>query len=90
MGDLGGEVVALDAVGVVEEVEGVVDRQAEPRPPGHEALVDLGRDAHLGDLVEDVGGDRQEAHEGACRRAAPSMTWSLRSRVKTSESKRGR
>ena len=56
VGDLRGEVVALDAVGVVEEVERVVDGQAEARPPGDEPLVHLGRDAHLGDLVEDVRG----------------------------------
>ena len=60
VGDLGREVVALDPVGVVEEVEGVVDREAEARPPGDKPLVDLGRDAHLGDLVEDLGRDRQQ------------------------------
>ncbi len=54
VGDLGREVVALDAVRVVEEVQGVVDGQAEAGPPGDEPLVDLGRDADLGDLVEDL------------------------------------
>ena len=63
VGDLRREVVALDAVGVVQEVQGVVDGQAEPRPPGDEALVDLGRDADLGDLVEDLGRDGQQADE---------------------------
>ena len=74
VGDLGREVVALDAVGVVEEVEGVVDGQAEARPPGDEPLVDLGRDADLGDLVEDLGRDGEQADErgpGARRRASP-------------------
>ena len=60
MGDLGREVVALDAVRVVEEVQGVVDGQAETGPPGDQTLVDLGRDAHLGDLVEDLGSDGQQ------------------------------
>ena len=60
MGDLRREVVALDAVGVVEEVERVVDGQPEPRPPGDQSLVDLGRDAHLGDLVEDLRRDGQQ------------------------------
>ena len=41
MRDLRGEVVALDPVGVVQEVERVVDGQAEPCPPGDESLVDL-------------------------------------------------
>ena len=58
--DLRREVVALDAVRVVEEVQGVVDGQAEPGAPGDQALVDLGRDADLGDLVEDLGGDGQQ------------------------------
>jgi hypothetical protein len=61
MRHLGREVVALDAVGVVEEVEGVVDGQAEAGAPCHEPLVDLGRDAHLGHLVEDLRGDGQQA-----------------------------
>ena len=60
VGDLGREVVALDAVRVVEEVQGVVDGQAEAGPPGDQALVDLGRDAHLGDLVEDLGRHGQQ------------------------------
>ena len=67
MGDLRREVVALDAVGVVEEVQGVVDGQAEARAPGDEPLVDLGRDAHLGDLVEDFGRDGQEADQRRSR-----------------------
>ena len=69
MGDLGREVVALDPVGVVQEVQGVVDRQPEPRPPGDEPLVDLGRDPDLGDLLEDLGRDRQQPDE---RRARPA------------------
>ena len=60
MGDLRREVVALDSVGVVEEVEGVVDRQAEPCAPGDEPLVDLRRDPDLGDLLEDLGSDGQQ------------------------------
>ncbi len=60
MRDLRREVVALDAVRVVEEVERVVDRQPEPGAPRDEALVDLGRDAHLGDLVEHLGRDGQQ------------------------------
>src|SRR4051794_7042626 len=63
MGNLRREVVALDAVGVIQEVERVVDRQAEPRAPCHEPLVDLGGDANLGDLVEDVGRDGEQADE---------------------------
>ena len=63
VGDLGREVVALDAVRVVEEVERVVDGQAEARPPRDEPLVDLGRDADLGDLVEDLRRDGQQADE---------------------------
>ena len=58
--DLRREVVALDAVGVVEEVQRVVDGEAEPRPPGDEPLVDLGRDADLGDLVEHLRRDGQQ------------------------------
>ena len=60
VGDLRPEVVALDAVRVVEEVERVVDGQAEAGPPRDESLVDLGRDAHLGDLVEDLRRHRQQ------------------------------
>ena len=60
VGDLGREVVALDAVRVVQEVQGVVDRQAEACAPRDEALVDLGRDADLRDLVEHLGRDRQQ------------------------------
>ena len=60
VGDLGREVVALDAVRVVQEVEGVVDGQAEAGPPRDEPLVDLGRDADLGDLVEDLRRDGQQ------------------------------
>ena len=74
VGDLGREVVALDAVGVVQEVQGVVDRQPEPGPPGDEALVDLGRDADLGDLLEDLRRDGQQPDEGRARpagRASP-------------------
>src|SRR3954452_1907384 len=63
MRDLGREVVALDAVGVVEEVERVVDGEPEPRAPSDEPFVDLGRDADLGDLVEDLGRDGQQADE---------------------------
>ena len=70
VGDLRREVVALDAVGVVEEVQGVVDGQAEAGPPGDEALVDLGRDADLGDLVEDLRARRSAARPASCRRAA--------------------
>ena len=62
--DLGREVVALDAVGVVEEVQGVVDREAEAGAPRDEAFVDLRRDPDLGDLVEDLGRDRQQADQG--------------------------
>ena len=69
VGDLGREVVALDAVRVVEEVQGVVDGQPEPRPPGDEALVDLGRDAHLGDLVEHL---RRHGQQPDQRRARPA------------------
>ena len=61
--DLRREVVALDAVRVVEEVQRVVDGQAEPGAPGDEALVDLGRDADLGDLVEDLGGHGEQPDE---------------------------
>ena len=74
VGDLGGEVVALDPVRVVEEVEGVVDGQPEAGPPGDEALVDLGRDADLGDLVEHLGRHGQQPDEGrpgSRRRASP-------------------
>ena len=74
VGDLGREVVALDAVGVVQEVERVVDGQPEPCAPGDQPLVDLGRDADLGDLVEDLGRDRQQADQrgaGARDRASP-------------------
>ena len=67
MGDLGREVVTLDPVRVVEEVEGVIDGQAEPGAPRDEALVDLGRDADLGDLVEDLGCDGQEPDQGRTR-----------------------
>ena len=77
MGDLGREVVALDAVGVVQEVEGVVDGQAEPGPPGDQPLVDLRRDVDLGDLVEDLRRDGQQARPGWCRharRASPGAT----------------
>ena len=70
MGDLGGEVVALDAVRVVEEVEGIVDGQAEAGAPGDQPLVDLARDTHLGDLVEDLRRDRQQADQRRARRAA--------------------
>ena len=60
VGDLRREVVALDAVGVVQEVQRVVDRQAEAGAPRDEPLVDLGRDADLGDLVEDLRRHRQQ------------------------------
>ena len=68
VGDLRREAVALDPVGVVQEVEGVVDRQAEAGAPGDEALVHLGRDAHLGDLVEHLGRHGEQPDEG---RAGP-------------------
>ena len=74
VGDLGREVVALDPVGVVQEVQGVVDREAEAGAPRDEALVDLRRDADLGDLVEDLGRDGQQPDErraGPRRRASP-------------------
>ena len=74
VGDLGREVVALDAVRVVEEVQRVVDGQAEPGPPGDEPLVDLRRDVDLGDLVEDLGSDGQQPDQGRAgprRRASP-------------------
>ena len=64
VGDLGREVVALDAVGVVEEVQGVVDRETEPGAPRDEALVDLGGDPDLGDLVEDLRRDGQQPDQG--------------------------
>ena len=89
VGDLGREVVALDAVRVVQEVQGVVDRQAEPGPPRDEPLVDLGRDPDLGDLLEDLRARRSAARRASCPPATPSMTCRLRSSVKTSESKRG-
>ena len=76
VGDLGREVVALDPVRVVQEVQGVVDRQPEAGAPGDEALVDLGRDAHLGDLVEHLAARRSAARRASCRRAPPSITWS--------------
>jgi len=69
MRDLGREVVALNTVGVVQEVERVIDRQAEARAPRDEALVNLGRDPDLRDLIEDIGSDGQQADErraGAC------------------------
>ena len=75
VGDLGREVVALDAVGVVQEVEGVVDREAEAGAPSDQPLVDLRRDAHLGDLVEHLGRDGQQPDErgpGARARASPA------------------
>ena len=34
------------------------------RAPGDEPLVDLGRDAHLGDLVEHLGGHGQQPDQG--------------------------
>ena len=64
VGDLGGEVVPLDTVRVVEEVERVVDGQPEPGAPGDEALVDLGRDPDLGHLVEHLGRDGQQEADG--------------------------
>src|SRR5664280_2773722 len=65
VGDLGGERVALDSVRVVQEVEGVVDRQAEARPPGDEPFVHLGRDPDLGHLVEHLGRHGEQADERA-------------------------
>jgi hypothetical protein len=62
--------VALDAVGVVEEVQGVVDREPEARTPRDQPLVDLRRDPDLGDLVEDLRRDGQEPDERRPR-AAP-------------------
>ena len=88
MRNLRREVVALDAVGVVQEVERVVDRQSESGAPGDQALVDLGLDVDLGDLVEHLGRDGQQAHQRRAG-AAPSITCSERSSVNTSESKRG-
>ena len=88
VGDLGREVVALDAVWVVQEVQGVVDRQAEAGAPRDEPLVHLRRDAHLGDLVEDLRRDGEQADQRRPGRA-PSITWRLRSSVNTSQSNRG-
>ena len=68
MRDLGAEVVALDPVGVVEEVQGVVDGEAEPGAPGDEALVHLGLDADLGHLLEHLGGHGEQADQ---RRSRP-------------------
>ena len=68
MGDLGREVVALDAVGVVQEVQGVVDGQPEARPPGNEPLMNLGCDTNLGDLVEHLRSHRQKPDQ--CRSGA--------------------
>jgi len=51
VGDLGREVMALDAVRVVEEVEGVIDGEAKAGASCHQPLMHFGRDAHLGDLV---------------------------------------
>ena len=67
MGDLRREIVALDPVRVVQEVERVVDRQSEPGAPRHEALVDLGRDADLGDFLKDLGRDGEQPDEGRSR-----------------------
>ena len=55
--------MTLDAVGVVEVVEGVVDRETEPGAPGDEALLDLGRNPDLGCLVENLGRHREQAHQ---------------------------
>ena len=68
MGNLRREVVALDAVGVVQEVQGVIDGEPEPGPPRDEALMGLGRDADFRDLVEDLGCDGEQPDE---RRAGP-------------------
>ena len=54
MGNLRGEVVALDAVRVVEEIQRVVDCEPEAGAPRDKALVNLGRDADFGDFVENV------------------------------------
>ena len=64
MGDLGGEVMALDPVRVIQEVESVVDRQAEASAPGDEALVDLRRDVDVGDLFKDLRGNGQQPDQG--------------------------
>ncbi len=67
MGDLRGEVVALDAIGVVQVVEGVIDRQPEPSPPGDQALLNFRRNSNLGDLVEYFGRDRHEPDQRRAR-----------------------
>ncbi len=64
MEDLGPEVVALDAIGVVQEVQGVVDGQPEARPPADDPLPDLRREADLADLLEHLAGDGQQTDEG--------------------------
>ena len=60
---LGREVVALDAIWVVQEVQGVINRQSESGAPGHESLVDLRLDVDLGHLVEHLGRDCQQSDQ---------------------------
>ena len=57
------EVVALDAVGVVQVVERVVDGQAKASAPRDEPLVDLAWQAHLAGLVEDPAIDGEQADQ---------------------------
>ena len=73
--DLGAEVVALDAVGVVQEVQRVVDDEPEARAPADEPLLDLGRQPDLAELLEDPSVDGEEADQrraGSRRRASPA------------------
>ena len=88
VGDLGREVVALDAVRVVQEVERVVDGQAEPGAPGDQPLVHLGW-MRTSATWSNTSGLTVSSPTSVVPARAPSITWSDRSSVNTSESNRG-
>ncbi|MBW3612698.1 MAG: GTPase Era, partial [Chloroflexi bacterium] len=61
------EVVALDAIGVVQEVQRVVDDQPEARPPADETLLDVRRQADLAQLLEHPAVDGEKPHQRRTR-----------------------
>jgi len=75
MGDLRREGCGpCDPVGVFQELSALSIARPEPRPPGHETLVDLRRDVHLRHLVEHVRSHGQQPSTSVVQRGRPGIT----------------
>ncbi len=85
------EVVPLDAIRVVQEVQGVVDGQPESRAPADQALMHIRRQADLAHLVEDLARDGQQPHQRRAGAAAEHhLQRSLEREDVAVEARRGR